>query len=69
MTALLRRFRDRREDLVARLEGLDDDVLTRTALHPRLRQPMSAVDLCFFVAEHDDHHLAAITERLREERR
>jgi len=26
---------------------------------------MTVVDLCFFVAEHDDHHLAAITE-LRE---
>ena len=23
---------------------------------------MTVVDLCYFVAEHDDHHLAAITE-------
>ena len=36
--------------------------LARTALHPRLRQPMSVVDLCFFVAEHDDHHLRTIDE-------
>lgn len=33
---------------------------------PRLRPaPMSVVDLCFFVGEHDDHHLASITERRR----
>jgi hypothetical protein len=35
--------------------------LQLTAHHPRLEQPMTVVDLCFFVAEHDDHHLAAIT--------
>lgn len=40
--------------------------LMRTAAHPRLGQPMSVVDLCFFVAEHDDHHLATITELRRE---
>ena len=39
----------------------------RTALHPRLGLPMRAVDHAFFVAEHDDHHLARITELLRAE--
>ncbi len=34
--------------------------LRMTALHPRLRQSMSVADLSFFVAEHDDHHLAKI---------
>jgi hypothetical protein len=36
--------------------------LARTSLHPRLQQPMSVVDLCFFVAEHDDNHLRTIEE-------
>jgi uncharacterized damage-inducible protein DinB len=36
--------------------------LTRT--HPRLKQPMRLVDHLFFVAEHDDHHLAAIRNLL-----
>ncbi len=31
-------------------------------VHPRLKQPMSMVDLFFFIAEHDDHHLARIRE-------
>ncbi len=34
----------------------------KTSLHPRLMQPMRVIDLAYFVAEHDDHHLAAITE-------
>jgi hypothetical protein len=33
-------------------------------MHPRLKQPMRLVDHLFFVAEHDDHHLALIRELL-----
>lgn len=66
IAVLLGRFRSLRSALVARLEDRDGAALARTALHPRLRQPMSVVDLCFFVAEHDDHHLARITELLRD---
>ena len=48
--------------IVERLARMSPAELSRTALHPRLRQPMSVVDLCFFVAEHDDHHLRTIAE-------
>lgn len=58
--ALLAAFRRARADLVAGLEGLDPDVLARPALHPRLRTPMTVVDWAWFMAEHDDHHLARI---------
>ena len=57
---LLRDFRTARMRIVRRLEGMSDADLGRVALHPRLQQPMSVVDLAFFVAEHDDHHLATI---------
>jgi uncharacterized damage-inducible protein DinB len=40
--------------------------LARTAFHPRLRQLMTVADLLFFVAEHDDHHLASITQLIRQ---
>lgn len=53
-------FRRAREAILTRLARLTPDLLSRTALHPRLQQPMSVVDLCFFVAEHDDHHLGVI---------
>ena len=62
---LLAEFRADRGELVRRLEEFDDATVGRTALHPRLNQPMSVTDWAYFVAEHDDHHLAAMTELLR----
>jgi uncharacterized damage-inducible protein DinB len=62
---LLSEFHTLREKMVARVEAMGDNELLRSALHPRLRQPMTVVDLVFFVAEHDDHHLASITELTR----
>ena len=58
---LLTAFRDARLRIVQRLERMSPADLSRVALHPRLQQPMSVVDLGFFVAEHDDHHLSTIT--------
>ncbi len=55
-------FRRERDKLVERLAALSPAEVGATALHPRLRQPMSVADLFFFVAEHDDHHLARIAE-------
>ena len=57
---LLREFRASRARIVRRLEAMTETDLSRVALHPRLKQPMSVVDLAFFVAEHDDHHMATI---------
>lgn len=62
MIDLLRDFRTVRSGIVQRLETLPEGILTETALHPRLEKIMTVVDLFFFVAEHDDHHLARITE-------
>ena len=61
-TLLLQRFRDHRRRLVSRLYNLTDQQLANSSLHPRLKTPMRIVDLAYFVAEHDDHHLAAIRE-------
>jgi hypothetical protein len=33
--------------------------------HPRLRRPLRLVDWLYFLAEHDDHHLAKAREILR----
>ncbi len=57
-------FRQSRSELVDRLEKMSPEEAASTSLHPRLQQPMRVIDLCFFVAEHDDHHLAIMT-RLR----
>jgi hypothetical protein len=59
---LLAAFRETRQRLVARLDQFEEADFARTALHPRLKEPMRLVDLVLFVAEHDDCHLARITE-------
>jgi uncharacterized damage-inducible protein DinB len=58
---ILREFRAARGRLVRLLEGADEADAVRSALHPRLGTPMRLMDLALFTAEHDDHHLAAIT--------
>jgi uncharacterized damage-inducible protein DinB len=62
LDALLLSFRGARGELVRALQALPGDLLARTARHPRLGTPMTPADLAFFVAEHDDHHLARIGE-------
>jgi len=59
---LLAGFRAERSRMVERAESLGPDERGATALHPRLKQPMSMADLFFFVAEHDDQHLVRIRE-------
>ncbi len=61
---LLQRFREQRMIFVKQLMQVKDEQLTHSALHPRLRTPMRIIDLAYFVAEHDDHHLARIREIL-----
>jgi hypothetical protein len=34
----------------------------KSSIHPRLKVPMTPVDLAMFDAEHDDHHLLRISE-------
>lgn len=62
MMDLLQDFFQQRFQLVTRLRELTDDDLEKSSLHPRLQVPMRIIDLAYFVAEHDDHHLARITE-------
>ncbi|MGH7538735.1 MAG: DinB family protein [Gemmatimonadales bacterium] len=65
LDGLLEAFRQARARFVTRLDAADDALLARHALHPRLHTPMRLIDLALFVAEHDDHHLARISELLK----
>jgi|SRR5579864_421398 len=55
---IIRRLTAGREGLVRRLELLTEDHVAIVAIHPRLQKPMRLMDWVYFVAEHDDHHLA-----------
>jgi len=62
---ILQRFSLERQKMLEAIYDLDAAALARTAIHPRLQQPMRLVDCLYFVAEHDDHHIAAISNLLR----
>ncbi len=64
LDSITKAFRTERSHFVAIVEQLNEDVIARTALHPRLQKMMNVLDLCYFMAEHDDHHLARINELL-----
>jgi uncharacterized damage-inducible protein DinB len=61
---ILGEFRAARATLLNRVNQLDASLLSRSIPHPRLKTPMRLVDHLYFVAEHDDHHLARIWELL-----
>jgi uncharacterized damage-inducible protein DinB len=65
LKTLQQQFRTQRQLFVNQLSTLNDEQLNNAALHPRLKTPMRIIDLAYFVAEHDDHHLACIREILR----
>ena len=55
-------FRENRIKNMNRYETLHDADLQRASLHPRLKVNMTPVDLAWFDAEHDDHHLVRMHE-------
>lgn len=59
---LIAGFRHARAQTVQLIAALDEKDVLKSALHPRLKSPMRALDLALFVVEHDDHHLARMSE-------
>jgi hypothetical protein len=55
-------FRKTRSSNLLKYKSLTMDDLHKSSLHPRLKVPMTPVDLSWFDAEHDDHHLVKINE-------
>ena len=62
---LLELFSMERQKTLEAIYNFDEDLLSKTSLHPRLNQPMRLIDSLFFVAEHDDHHISALSNLLR----
>ena len=67
LETILKDFRAAREQLLLRVAEIDPSLMARSIPHPRLKTPMRLVDHLYFVAEHDDHHLARIWELLNGE--
>jgi len=54
-------FNNERQKLINTFHSLSDEALNHQALHPRIKELMRPVDLLFFIAEHDDHHITSIS--------
>jgi hypothetical protein len=57
-------FQTSRQQNLRKYSAIAEDDLMKSSLHPRLKVSMTAVDLAWFDAEHDDHHLVRISEIL-----
>jgi uncharacterized damage-inducible protein DinB len=64
LKGLIESFKQSRVNLIEKLETLNLETHHFYSLHPRLQINMRPIDLMFFIAEHDDHHLTSIREVL-----
>ncbi|GGH15174.1 hypothetical protein GCM10011418_16680 [Sphingobacterium alkalisoli] len=61
---LLSDFQQERQNTIHILKSFGEKDFQNSLYHPRLNQPMRIIDLMYFVAEHDTHHLNAVLEIL-----
>lgn len=59
---VLELFREKRHANLDAYKAVPESGLLSASLHPRLKVMMTPVDLAWFDAEHDDHHLVKINE-------
>jgi hypothetical protein len=57
-------FREHRLSNISKYRNLSSIHLSKSSVHPRLKVIMTPVDLAYFDAEHDDHHLLKISDIL-----
>jgi hypothetical protein len=57
-------FKTNRLKNLKKYQSLSDADLMKPSLHPRLKVMMTPVDLAWFDAEHNDHHLVKMNEIL-----
>ncbi len=61
---VLRDFQSARQSFVTKILDFPDQDIARSGFHERLGKQMRIVDLAYFVAEHDDHHIAVMRWQL-----
>lgn len=59
---LLATFQSERKETLALLVDMKEEEFLKASLHPRLQQRLRIIDLAYFIAEHDRHHLAHIRQ-------
>lgn len=64
IAALLQKFTEERKETLALLDSINVKDQQGTSLHPRMQQPMRIIDIMYFTAEHDEHHMGVIQHLL-----
>jgi uncharacterized damage-inducible protein DinB len=62
ITELLQKFAEERKLTLSLIDNIQVANNSHTSLHPRMQQPMRIIDIIYFTAEHDDHHVRVIQE-------
>ncbi len=62
---LINNFSAKRIVFVSRLEQLSDEIHDVKSIHPRLKVLIRPIEMAYFTAEHDDHHLTSIRELMK----
>ncbi|MFM9945359.1 MAG: DinB family protein [Bacteroidia bacterium] len=65
---LISEFKKRRDEFITKIENLDEATMNSKSIHPRLKVLVRPIDIAYFTAEHDDHHLADIREILKKQK-
>ena len=58
-------FKTTRLSNIKKYRSIKESELLKSSQHPRLKVMMTPIDLAWFDAEHDDHHLVKINEILQ----
>lgn len=59
-------FREARLSNLDKYKNISESDILRASIHPRLKVRMTPIDLAFFDAEHDDHHILKISDIIAE---
>jgi hypothetical protein len=54
-------FREARQSNLDKYKNISEPDLLKGSTHPRLKVKLTPIDLAFFDAEHDDHHIVKIS--------
>ena len=65
LEGLMQSFVVERQRILETIYDYDRGTLGLMSVHPRLGQTMRLIDSLYFIAEHDDHHIAKISGLLR----
>jgi uncharacterized damage-inducible protein DinB len=63
---LLQKFAEERSQTLSLLGSINIKDQSYTSLHPRMQQPMRLIDIAYFTAEHDDHHIMVVRELIKQ---